>query len=255
MVDLQAVSEKLVDRGERIVMAVTGATREEAHSAIEGAGGSVKTAVLMQAGAVDSGVAEIFLAEAEGVVRVALGRVEEMRGAQAVGGDLFSPNPTAPPNEASLERTLAAIRQLPKSISDLVRIGVDEERLRARPAPGKWSVKDQIEHLIVFDQLVDDRLRAILSAENPALSNWDENLENEKIADSGAVKARIEFLLMRLADGRAKLAARIEAPSAEGLARTGRHEHHGDISVYQLLRQLVWHDHHHLRAIRGLLAD
>jgi N-acetylmuramic acid 6-phosphate etherase len=47
MVDLQAWNEKLVDRGERILMAVTGADREAARVAIQSAGGSVRTAIVM----------------------------------------------------------------------------------------------------------------------------------------------------------------------------------------------------------------
>lgn len=47
MVDLQAWSRKLIDRGERIVMEVTGSTRAGARAAIDEAGGSVRTAIVM----------------------------------------------------------------------------------------------------------------------------------------------------------------------------------------------------------------
>src|SRR3989441_9483968 len=47
MVDLVAVSNKLTDRGQRIVMECTGVSREEARSAIERAEGSVKLAIVM----------------------------------------------------------------------------------------------------------------------------------------------------------------------------------------------------------------
>ena len=47
MVDLQAWNQKLVDRGERIVMGVTGVPREAARRAITEAGGSVRTAIVM----------------------------------------------------------------------------------------------------------------------------------------------------------------------------------------------------------------
>lgn len=47
MVDLQAKNQKLVDRGERIVMEITGASRPEARQAIDSAGGSVRTAIVM----------------------------------------------------------------------------------------------------------------------------------------------------------------------------------------------------------------
>ena len=47
MVDLQAWSEKLVDRGQRILMETTGVDRDGARAAIEAAGGSVKLAIVM----------------------------------------------------------------------------------------------------------------------------------------------------------------------------------------------------------------
>ncbi len=47
MVDLQAKNQKLVDRGERIVMEITGASQLEARQAIDSAGGSVRTAIVM----------------------------------------------------------------------------------------------------------------------------------------------------------------------------------------------------------------
>lgn len=49
MVDLQAKNQKLVDRGERIVMEIAGTTRAEARTAIDAAGGSVRTAIVMLA--------------------------------------------------------------------------------------------------------------------------------------------------------------------------------------------------------------
>lgn len=47
MVDLQAKNQKLVDRGERIVMEITGVDRAEARAAIDAADGSVRTAIVM----------------------------------------------------------------------------------------------------------------------------------------------------------------------------------------------------------------
>ncbi len=47
MVDLQAWSRKLVDRGDRIVMEVTGVDRPAARAAIDAAAGSVRAAIVM----------------------------------------------------------------------------------------------------------------------------------------------------------------------------------------------------------------
>jgi N-acetylmuramic acid 6-phosphate etherase len=73
MVDLAAVSEKLRDRGERIVMECCAVDRGAARRAIEAAGGSVKLAIVMAKSGVGKAEAEGLLAEAGGFVRRAVG--------------------------------------------------------------------------------------------------------------------------------------------------------------------------------------
>jgi N-acetylmuramic acid 6-phosphate etherase len=73
MVDLQAWSAKLVDRGERIVMEVTGVTRPQARQAIDAAGGSVRTAIVMAKGGLPLDEARAALAAHDNRVRAVLG--------------------------------------------------------------------------------------------------------------------------------------------------------------------------------------
>ncbi|HEU5262366.1 MAG TPA: N-acetylmuramic acid 6-phosphate etherase [Gemmatimonadales bacterium] len=73
MVDLMAWSDKLRDRGERIVMECCGVDRRIARGAIEGAGGSVKLAIVMVKKKVGKAEAERLLAQAGGFVRGAIG--------------------------------------------------------------------------------------------------------------------------------------------------------------------------------------
>src|SRR5437867_8768676 len=73
MVDLMAWSDKLRDRGERIVMECCGVDRPAARRAIEAAGGSVKLAIVMVKKAVEQATAERLLEEAGGFVRRAVG--------------------------------------------------------------------------------------------------------------------------------------------------------------------------------------
>jgi N-acetylmuramic acid 6-phosphate etherase len=58
MVDLQAKNAKLRDRSERIVMEVLGVDRDIAHAALNDAGGSVRTAIVMLHQGVDRSAAE-----------------------------------------------------------------------------------------------------------------------------------------------------------------------------------------------------
>jgi N-acetylmuramic acid 6-phosphate etherase len=73
MVDLQAWSEKLVDRGQRILMETAGVDREGARAAIEAAGGSVKLAIVMVRKGASRDQAEKLLADHEGRLRPIVG--------------------------------------------------------------------------------------------------------------------------------------------------------------------------------------
>ena len=73
MVDLMALSAKLHDRGERIVMEVGGVSREDARAAIDRAGGSVKVAIVMVRRKVSVEDARTLLNQAAGFVRPVVG--------------------------------------------------------------------------------------------------------------------------------------------------------------------------------------
>ena len=73
MVDLQAWNEKLVDRGERIVMETTGVDRAAARAGIEAAGGRVKAAIVMIRRGVDLAEADRLIEEAHGRLRAVVG--------------------------------------------------------------------------------------------------------------------------------------------------------------------------------------
>jgi N-acetylmuramic acid 6-phosphate etherase len=73
MVDLVALSQKLHDRGERIVMEVCGVGRAEARAALERADGSVKLAIVMVRKRADKNEAKRMLEGAGGFVRSVIG--------------------------------------------------------------------------------------------------------------------------------------------------------------------------------------
>ena len=73
MVDLRAWNDKLVDRSQRIVMETTGLPREAARAVLEGADGSVKTAIVMARRGVSREEAERLLTEHAGRLRVVVG--------------------------------------------------------------------------------------------------------------------------------------------------------------------------------------
>ncbi len=73
MVDLRAWNDKLVDRSQRIVMETTGLGRDEARKVLDGAEGSVKTAIVMARRSVSRDEAERLLDENGGHLRSIVG--------------------------------------------------------------------------------------------------------------------------------------------------------------------------------------
>ena len=74
MVDLRATNEKLRDRSERIMMEVCDVDRAKARELLTGAGGVVKTAIVMHFKHASRADAEQALEKTGGVIRKAIGR-------------------------------------------------------------------------------------------------------------------------------------------------------------------------------------
>jgi N-acetylmuramic acid 6-phosphate etherase len=250
MVDLQAWSEKLIDRSARIMMAATGCSREEALPCIGAAGGSLKLAVVMKGAGVNREIAALYLAESDGFVRRA---VEQARAVDD-SDDPYRHYPTAPPDEGSMELVKAALLRLLDELADVVSTASDE-RLRERPDAENWCVKEQIEHLRVADHFFIARITGMLNEDAPVIADRDDEVQNRKIFDSGARDAAIGELIEKLGESRTALLGLMEGAAAERWARLGRHEAFGAISIYQLLRHCIWHDHRHLEAIRRLVSE
>jgi len=72
MVDLQLTNQKLVERSRRILMMATGVDHVTAAATLEGAGGHVKTAMVMIKAGVSAEEARHRLVRADGFVRAAI---------------------------------------------------------------------------------------------------------------------------------------------------------------------------------------
>ena len=73
------------------------------------------------------------------------------------------------------ERLIYNLRSLPNELEDLL-AGLDEETLRWRPIPHKWSIKEIMCHLRDMERLAYlERYRRILAEDNPFLPNVDQD--------------------------------------------------------------------------------
>jgi len=153
----------------------------------------------------------------------------------------------------SRQQIIDALRALPDQIEELVQ-GLSEDALSWRPSPGEWSIKEVCCHLRDSFEIDGERLRHILSENEPFLAAYDqEALARERDYQNESMP----LVLAALRAFSGGLAYLLENLGEEEWQRTGQHEERGPISIAQYAQLLADHARQHLeqiRALRGQLA-
>jgi hypothetical protein len=148
--------------------------------------------------------------------------------------------PLDPPTVAALVQ--ASVEGLRTEVAAL-----PEALLVWHPAPGEWSVKEVLGHLIEADRRgFSGRIRIILDGTDPALERWDQNaVARARGDDARDARALMQELISLREDGVA-LARRL---GPADLQRGGHHPTVGYLRVGDLLHEWVHHDRNHLKQI------
>ncbi len=145
------------------------------------------------------------------------------------------------------------LRALPGQIEELVQ-GLSEDALRWRPSPHEWSIKEACCHLRDFSEIAGERIRLMLSEDDPFLPSYDqEALARERDYQNESMP----LVLTALRAFSGGLAYLLENLGEEEQQRTGRHEERGPMSIAQYAQLLAEHAREHLeqiKALRGQLA-
>jgi hypothetical protein len=149
------------------------------------------------------------------------------------------------------DRLLNNLRSLPNEVADLLG-GLDEELLRWRPIPNKWSIKEIMCHLRDMERLAYlARYEKIIAEENPYLENVDQNrlaYENDYL-NQDTRAALEEFTKLR-----AETIKTLEPVPVDDWARAGVHQTDGPLSVEQLVnRQINGNDINHLNQMKDIV--
>ena len=181
MVDLRAVSRKLVGRSVRIVREAANVDGEAARRALVRAGGSAKVAIAMLGLDQSRAMAERVLDAADGFLGEALERWDEVEEVPYYGcyPAAFDPGDDAAP---LLDRLREAPRVLHRSVAAAEEAGgggPDEGEDRTRrgtSAVGGWTTGEHLAHLLECEEEVfRPRIRAVAEAdegEAPVFEDW-----------------------------------------------------------------------------------
>ncbi|MEJ2312678.1 MAG: N-acetylmuramic acid 6-phosphate etherase [Gemmatimonadales bacterium] len=231
MVDLLAVSRKLVDRSVRIVREVGGVDEDVARQLLVAAGGSSKTAIAMHELRASRAVAERVVDECNGSLGEAIERFAD--------GPLpyYAGYPETFDDEAT--RLLAArLRAAPDRLRRAVEHEAPPERRISR-----WRAREHLAHLIECETVTfRPRVERILESEEPRFENWEPSPD----PPAGEGPGR---LLEIFRNERTRTCALLEPLSGRAW---GRFAAIGDerVTLYQFLRGVAHHDEAHAVRIR-----
>jgi hypothetical protein len=143
---------------------------------------------------------------------------------------------------------LDVLRATPAALERTVNT-LSAEQIRRPEAPGKWAIRDVLQHLADSELVWAYRVRVVLAQDRPPLSGYDQDLWFQRLGydKSDPREAINEFQILRRANLRL-----LERASPADLKRVGVHAERGDESLDHMIRLYAGHDILHLRQIERI---
>lgn len=140
-----------------------------------------------------------------------------------------------------IEEYVACLQRLRQAVS-----GLTQEDLKARPGPGDWSILENVVHLADSDAISIDRMKRMLSEDNPTLLYADETAYVDRLFTHDQ---SLEDSLIALEVGRRQFARVLRKLPDDAFERQGIHNRRGAVRVGEMVKDYVEHVDHHLKFI------
>jgi DinB superfamily len=121
--------------------------------------------------------------------------------------------------------------------------GLSHEDLLARPGPGTWSIQELVIHLADSDGIAIDRMKRILTEDNPTLLNADETAYVDRLFHD---QQSIEDALTLFDVGRRQWARVLRLLPDDAFSRQGTHNRAGTVTLGGMIEGYSKHLEHHL---------
>jgi len=111
--------------------------------------------------------------------------------------------------------------------------GLTREELLARPGPGLWSIQEVVIHLADSDAISIDRMKRVVTEDNPPLLYADETAYVERLHCD---QQDVADALLLFEVGRRQWARTLRCLPEHDFARTGHHNRRGSMTLGGLAR-------------------
>ena len=144
---------------------------------------------------------------------------------------------------------MEALTETPDALRQAV-AGLTPQQDGTPERPGKWSVRQVVQHLADSELVGGFRFRMVIAHESPELPAYDQDLWAERLGyqDSDLATALDEFAMLRRANLRL-----LRRATPEDLERcVMHHAERGDEPLGHMIRLYAGHDQVHLAQIRRI---
>ncbi|MDR7534026.1 MAG: DinB family protein [Armatimonadota bacterium] len=149
------------------------------------------------------------------------------------------------PSAERIAMLINAYTEGPRLVAAAVR-GLSTDELHFTPAPGHWSIHQNVVHLADADLVAAARLRHVLAEPGVALVAFDQEQWGRALDYAGRSLEASLALLRAVRETTADLLRRMPP---EAWTRTGQHTREGAQTVEGIVAHFVEHVDHHLRTI------
>jgi uncharacterized damage-inducible protein DinB len=123
---------------------------------------------------------------------------------------------------------------------------LDEKLINESHETGKWSIQENLGHIVSYHQVLLMRLDKIIKGDNPYFDRYtsegDSNFDKMK-------KLNSEELLIHLEEERKKITDFIFSLSNNELQKSGTHQKFGEMDVVEWIEFFLLHEAHHIYTI------
>ncbi|HTI59313.1 DinB family protein [Mucilaginibacter sp.] len=123
---------------------------------------------------------------------------------------------------------------------------LDEKRLNHQPEPGKWSIKDNIAHLVIYQHVFIGRVHQMLKGGTPAFNAYRADDEPDFLQ---ARELPLIELNRKLIGNRRQILELITNLPDDDLLLQGTHPKYGTLTITEWTEFFLLHEAHHLFTI------
>ncbi len=131
------------------------------------------------------------------------------------------------------------------AIKELIK-NLDEEFINRRPEIGKWSIQENLVHIVSYHQVFLQRMDKIIKNDNP----YFERYRSEDDANFNKLQKLISGeLLIHLEEERKKVTDFIFKLNKSALQKPGTHQKFGVMNVVEWIEFFLLHEAYHIYTI------